>query len=155
MKITLRRAGLILIPTLIGLSLFLFVYMVVFGPPRPPRGRGLVVEEYGLICLRNPSGVMLTLTLHNDGGEDIMVTAIRVDNKSVQNGPTFQSPVVLGGGETKTLQYIVVEARGKGGAKRYLAFVRKPDHVVEIEFYWGGNLSTITLNVTIPSTCRL
>ena len=156
MRITLRRAGLILIPTLIGLSLFFYVYVIVFGPPRPPRGKGIIVEEYGFICLSNPPSVMLNLVLHNDGGEDAIITAIRVDNKSVPGGPSFANPITVKGGDTITLQYIVAEVARVDGkvVNTYRPFVSKPVHVIEIEYVRGSNVTVITLNATLPPTCR-
>lgn len=98
------------IPTLLGMIVTLMILTILVGPPTIRFGGGestLVI--YNAYFTKDPSGKnnVIVMDLHNPGGSKILVIGIKINNKDLPDGPSFSNPLIVDGGSTMTISYIV------------------------------------------------
>lgn len=117
-----------LIPTLLGwlitfttLSVIIGPPLIVVGPTKQPAN--LVVEQVSPNVTRD--GLIIQLTAHNYGDEDLVITRIRYGNVSV-----VSSSIIIRARSREIITFLI--------HSRYLPR-RLPDSL-EITVYWSSNM---------------
>ncbi len=98
------------IPTLLGMMITLMILTILIGPPQIKLGGGpstLVIDNAYMTIDPATKNRVLIIDLHNPGSGKIYIIGIKINNKDLKGGPSFTNPLVIGGGESQEISYII------------------------------------------------
>ncbi len=98
------------IPTLLGMIVTLMILTILIGPPTIKLGGGpstIIIDNAYITIDPATKNKVFFIELHNPGGGKVYIIGIKINNKDLRNGPSFGNPLIVEGGQSSTISYII------------------------------------------------